>query len=282
MPIAAPTAGNRILAAELAAFYQLLKGVLGSGEQISLVYNAEPSILIQPSTDPAAGTGAVLVKNVAGAVLSRLNYDGSISLTKGIKVGVDTFGARGPGSVYTTAVEGLTIVGAPGSTYDLYVTNSSGGSVMVVPTGTNIPLFTTAIAVVATPATGGYLRLPFGQGVVARNFNNTYNEMLIGQKAGGDVIQIGAEGGNITPMYIGLNYVSFGASPAATGIIRIPNNAVIYSRNAANTADVPLLWLNASNQVQTYDSASTAAHLLYRSIADATGHVVASVGYWRS
>jgi len=87
MPIAAPTAGNRILATELAAFYSLLKGVLGSGEQISLVYNAEPSVLIQPSTDPAAGTGAIVVKNVAGNVLARLNYDGSLTLNGTTKLG---------------------------------------------------------------------------------------------------------------------------------------------------------------------------------------------------
>lgn len=44
--------------------------------------------------------------------------------------------------------------------------------------------------------------------------------------------------------------VAVGTSPAASGAIRLPNNAWITARNAANTGDVNLARVNTSNQVE--------------------------------
>lgn len=44
--------------------------------------------------------------------------------------------------------------------------------------------------------------------------------------------------------------ISSGTNPATTGQLRIPNNTWLTSRNAANSADVQIVGLNASNQIQ--------------------------------
>lgn len=83
MAIAAPVAGARILTSDLAAFYNLLKGVAGSGEAITLIYNAAGSVIIQPSSDPAAGTEAIQVKNNAGTVQGSVTFDGKFKSADG-------------------------------------------------------------------------------------------------------------------------------------------------------------------------------------------------------
>lgn len=83
MAIAQVTAGARIVISQLNAYYNLLKGVAGSGEQITLVQNADAAIAIQPSSDPAAGTHAISIKNNAGTVLSALTFDGKVEAADG-------------------------------------------------------------------------------------------------------------------------------------------------------------------------------------------------------
>lgn len=44
--------------------------------------------------------------------------------------------------------------------------------------------------------------------------------------------------------------VKVGTTAAGTGLIGLPNNKFIYSRNAANSADLKLLGINASNEIE--------------------------------
>lgn len=46
--------------------------------------------------------------------------------------------------------------------------------------------------------------------------------------------------------------------PAASGAIRIPNNSAVYGRNAANTSDLPLIHINASDYINFGDSNTNA------------------------
>lgn len=78
MAIAAPVAGARIITTDLSAFYNLLKGVTGSGETITLIYNAAGAFALQPSSDPAASTQLIQVKNNAGTVKFAIRADGSL------------------------------------------------------------------------------------------------------------------------------------------------------------------------------------------------------------
>lgn len=43
-------------------------------------------------------------------------------------------------------------------------------------------------------------------------------------------------------------YIALGAAPASTGLVRLSNNQGVVSRNAANTGDLSVMYVNASNQ----------------------------------
>lgn len=64
-----------------------------------------------------------------------------------------------------------------------------------------------------------------------------------------------------------LGGLKLGTTPASAGIIRIPNNQSILSRNAANSADVGMLAVNTSDQLELFGNA-------WKFIAG--GHLVAS------
>lgn len=70
------SAGDRILAADLNQFYNLVKGVTASGESVTLIYNAAGVLIFQPSSNPAAGTQLFQIKNNAGTVRSAFTSDG--------------------------------------------------------------------------------------------------------------------------------------------------------------------------------------------------------------
>jgi hypothetical protein len=50
------------------------------------------------------------------------------------------------------------------------------------------------------------------------------------------------------------NPIAIGTNPATVGIIRIPNSQSIYARNAANTGDLILLFLDGANNVHLGDA----------------------------
>jgi hypothetical protein len=78
-PLTQVVAGNRILASDLNAFYNLLKGVAASGEAITLIYN-QTALIFQPSSDPAAGTRVLDIKNNAGTHLMSIDFNGVLEL----------------------------------------------------------------------------------------------------------------------------------------------------------------------------------------------------------
>jgi hypothetical protein len=78
-PLTQVVAGNRILASDLNAFYNLLKGVAASGEAITLIYN-QTALIFQPSADPAAGTRVLDIKNNAGTHLMSIDFNGVLEL----------------------------------------------------------------------------------------------------------------------------------------------------------------------------------------------------------
>src|SRR5438128_6636677 len=83
MPLYQVNPGDRILAADINQIYALLKGVAASGETVTLIYNNQ-SLIFQPSSDPAAGTEVIQIKNNAGTVQSALSYDGRFYAADGL------------------------------------------------------------------------------------------------------------------------------------------------------------------------------------------------------
>jgi len=59
-----------------------------------------------------------------------------------------------------------------------------------------------------------------------------------------------SSGGSITGGLTVSQYIAVGANPATGGAIRLPNNQLIFARNAAGTADVALLRLTSADWVQ--------------------------------
>lgn len=53
------------------------------------------------------------------------------------------------------------------------------------------------------------------------------------------------------------NALSIGANPAQSGTLRLPNNQVIYARNAANNADIKVIGSDGSNNIIMGDNVNT-------------------------
>jgi len=107
------------------------------------------------------------------------------------------------------------------------------------------------LAIGASPATAGIIRIPNNTFMRSLNFAGNLSQELIGQDntdtvviaGNGQVVSIGS--GAI----IGNPFLSLGANPATVGNIRLNNQGTIYERNAANNADIRLMGLDGSNNV---------------------------------
>lgn len=195
MAIAAPTAGARILTSDLAAFYNLLKGVSGSGESVTLIYNAAGVVILQPSSDPAAATEALQIKNNAGTVQSALSFDGRTYLADGL-VGTPALAFEGEKTTGAWRPAASTLAWSLGGTERVRVTASNltltGPGIIFSPdntvdigaSGATRPrsgYFGTALVVGTNPAASGAVRVPNTvTGVVARNAANGADISLLG------------------------------------------------------------------------------------------------------
>lgn len=119
--------------------------------------------------------------------------------------------------------------------------------------------FTSFVSIGATPATVGALRLANASLVISRNAANSADRALVGLD-GSDIVQLGntsnamvlSAATSITASAVplsGVSSVAIGTTPATVGIIRIPNNQGVFGRNAADSADIALLAIDASNNV---------------------------------
>lgn len=80
MALTAVVAGQRIITTDVNQIINMLTGVTGSGTAMTLIYNAASPLIFQPSSDPAADTVAVAIKNNAGTQQSGLTFDGNALL----------------------------------------------------------------------------------------------------------------------------------------------------------------------------------------------------------
>lgn len=172
-------AGDRILAADSVQFYNLLKGVAASGESITLVYNAAGSVILQPSSDPAAGTEAIQIKNNAGAVQGSLTFDGKVKVADGT--------AALPSLRFESEASGL------------YLSAAGVVGIGVAGADSNVKVGASFISVGATPATSGNIRLPNNTSITEKNSGGTDIDIL--KITSGDVIQLGNTGA--TPILLG-------------------------------------------------------------------------------
>lgn len=172
MALAQVVAGARIVTSDANQYYNILKGVSGSGETITLIYNAAASLIFQPSSDPSAGTEAVQVKNNAGTVQGSVTFDGKFKASDGtaalpsLRMQSEATGlylsAAGVIGVSTSGVSRATISSTTATFAGLMIV--SGASISV---GTN-------------PSTTGVVKLPNNSGGLRiRNNGNTDNWNVI-------------------------------------------------------------------------------------------------------
>lgn len=109
---------------------------------------------------------------------------------------------------------------------------------------------TGSLAVGTTPALSGAFRLPNNQWITARNAANNADVNLIQLSASNLLALFNS---TVVIDGSGNTYVSgilaLGASYAGVGQIRLPNNAQIVARNAANNADINLITVDTNNLV---------------------------------
>ncbi|MCS7107738.1 MAG: hypothetical protein NZ902_06525 [Acidilobaceae archaeon] len=98
------------------------------------------------------------------------------------------------------------------------------------------------VAIGAAPAVSGAIRLSNSQWIASRNAAGSADVNIVRVNAS-DQVELGA--GMVTP-----GPVAVGTNPAQSGVIRIPNNQWVTSRNAANDADINVIRVNTSNRVE--------------------------------
>lgn len=186
MAIAQVTAGSRIVISDLNAYYNLLKGVTGSGETITLIYNAAPSLKIQPSSDPAASTDAIQINNNAGTVLGAITYDGKFEAANGtVSLPGLTFDDDTDTGLYRIGANNIGIAVGGVKQVDLTTTTAT----IVQP----LTVSGASLSIGTTPATTGPVRIPNATVISARNSANSGNVSIVGVD-GADAIQFGGTG----------------------------------------------------------------------------------------
>jgi hypothetical protein len=173
MAVAQVTAGNRIITTDLNAYYNLLKGAAGEG--ITLVYNAAGALSLQPSSDPAASTQLIQVKNNAGTVKFAVRADGALVFSDAT-VQSTAAGAFADGTV-----------GAPGAYFNSETSTGlyrlGAGRVGVAATGVAVAELSNAstafLALGVNHAAIGVIRIPNAAQIVSRNAGNSSDQSLI-------------------------------------------------------------------------------------------------------
>jgi hypothetical protein len=132
-----------------------------------------------------------------------------------------------------------------------------------------------SVSLGTSPAGTGIVRLPNNQYVTFRDSTNasdlrtfgrdSTNRIVVGTNdPGGSGLDlrgrpdIGFHSGATKIGEMGLTHFSMGTNPAASGIVRLPNDQAITARNAANTADVPMLKVSAAGTVQYWNGTAWA------------------------
>lgn len=160
-------AGDRILAADINQFYNILKGVAASGEAVTFVYNAAGVLIFQPSSDPAAGTELIQIKNNAGTVQSAFSSDGKLFTSDGtISLPGHAFESEKSTGFYRLGAGRIGIAGTGVTLGELSAASTS------------------FLALGATPATVGVIRIPNATNINARNAANNADITILTLSAG--------------------------------------------------------------------------------------------------
>lgn len=171
-----------------------------------------------------------------------------------------------------------------------WLSSATGGTVngsVTVVGGVTVSSF---IAVGTNPAQSSALRMANTAAISFRDSTNGFDLRTLSRDAtnriqlgfndpGGSGLDlrgrpdIGFYSGSTKIGAMGLTHFAMGTNPAASGIVRIPNDQPITARNAANSADVPMLKVGTAGTVQYWNGTAWA------DVGSGGGGVARELGY---
>ena len=229
------------------------------------VFAATTSLQLLGVISDETGTG-LLVFNIAPALTGTVVITGAATISTTLLVtgqltvagGIDISGGTGAaGRIYTTAVLGTVIFSKAGSSTDFLLTNSAGGTVFSVVTGTTVADFATTITVVNS------VRSPLIVGGTTTTSTLTLRTTSGVGASGADIIfQVGNAGATEAMRILNSGFVGIGiAAPASYLEITGPgatlaniktlitSNSFVVNGGALDTAlYIPgIVWKSSSN-----------------------------------
>lgn len=236
---------------------------------------------ISVGTNPAA-SGAVRLANNVGVVARNAANSGDFSLVRtdtSDNVVVSTLGTAATyldsgGVIYLRPNAGATVYAFDSPT-GFFATIDNARDLGASNVRWHSGYFGTSVSIGTNPAATGALRLANNQSIVSRNaandadipliYLNANNAMVVGYGAAyttygaailpnpSGTVQFGSPSaiwsdGHFNWLYA-YGSLIVGTTTAQQGAIRLPNNTVIYARNAANTADLAMLQTGTDNSL---------------------------------
>lgn len=192
---------------------------------------------------PAGPQGEPGPAGEGGVVGPATATDGAVALFDGttgelLKNGAVALGLDSGGTVH---------LGSPSTPIIIENTVNAGGS-----------LKADAVALGVNPAQSGAVRLAHNEAIMLRrNSAGTgeirgmiayENDLYMGESATNITLQASSAVSVVAPE-LRAPIVAIGTNPAQSGAVRLANNQAITARNAANTADIDLLRVDATGQI---------------------------------
>lgn len=239
----------------------LLLGQVGSGQSnvyltsggVQLRTNTTVKVNLESDGDVFIGSNVSAAATTALAILSNDQTYNSEALGAGDLLLGDNSASKA-NILWDKSAGQLLFRG--GQTTVLYVDTdgsmkAASGTVTINANGIQItPGMSAYLAIGNTPAQSGFIRIDNGQAIVARNNGNTGDVDIIKLTAL-DQIQIGPGGCLVTATAaIIANTLSLGSAYASSGLIRLPNGQGVAGRNSTNSADINIIAVNASDQIE--------------------------------
>ena len=244
--------GDRILAADILQFYNILKGVTGSGEAVTFIYNAAGALILQPSSNPAAGTELFQVKNAAGTVQGAVSSDGKFYAAAGDAAtpGI-TFEADKDTGIYRTGANTLAV---------------AAGGVLV-----------SALAI-ATATTAGFLPTPPNNTTTFLRGDATFAAVTAGTTIVVNSVEITGDVSSTSTTYVVITGLTQSVNTAATNnckytaYLYVINNAAIGGRCTMRIQDTTsTVQIQAASQTSIGTNYPTSVTIGPRFKTQATG-----------
>lgn len=167
-----------------------------------------------------------------------------------------------------------------GSNGEVQVKTSLG-----ITSATNVVAGSGFISIGSSPAGTGALRVPYNSGTIIGAKNNLGSDVSVlsggaGYTLGNSTQVLTIDGSTLTLKVAGSNVLtatsttvnipgalSLGSNAASAGAIRLPNAGAIIGRNQVNSVDIPMMNLDAANNLYLGDQTYTNAARLWGSVS---------------